>query len=561
MKIPDDTDSASNIKRLLGTISSAQLKEKLQTFAKSMGEERFKQRAAKEIVRQIRPEMAIPDVYDQYRALVKDGVCFFLSRIGLGRLLDVICTLAVMSEECPAEERLFEIAKSFPTLHKLGQIIARNRHLEPEVKKWLVSLENGAYGTSIESVMVQIDQELQEETTLDIEKTILSEASVAAVVPFCDKVSGESGANRGVLKVLKPEIRTHLDEELAILGKMAVFFEENRPRYPLQDFKFVEIVQEVNNTLTEEINLASEQINLAAAARTYKAKASVRIPRLMPFCTTGMTAMEYIEGVKITSSEVPFAQRKKAAGLLFEALICVPLFSRKGITIFHGDPHAGNIMAVKGDLSGDIGIALLDWSLAGRLTPGERVQILQLILGVVKNNSGLIAGTLLAMFVKGPGNKECSLRFIEEVVKDYLTSQEYTSFSLMHKSFWLVEQLLYHGLLFPTNLMLFRKTIFTLEGVIHDLDPQFDVDAYMINYLAGLVTLELPQRFGNVLFPLSDRPGNYASQLSNQDLQGLLVHLYVEAVFANATAFTSLTLNQARLMGQFFNLPFSIFIS
>jgi ubiquinone biosynthesis protein len=78
--------------------------------------------------------------------------------------------------------------------------------------------------------------------------------------------------------------------------------------------------------------------------------------------------------------------------------------------------------------------------------------------------------------------------------------------------------------------MLFRKAVFTLEGVFYDLDPSFDMDAAIMQYIKALMTGELPMRFGNLFFPLADRSENYPSLISNVELQSLMVHLYAEAV-------------------------------
>ncbi len=545
--------------RLLQSASPEELKQKLSDMAEAMGVDVFRQQAAGEIVRQTQPEQAIPEVYAHYRPLVKDGIRFFLSQISLERLLDVIDHQVGMANESSAEARLFELIKHFSTLHKLGQIIARNKNIDPEVKRWLVLLENGDYGTAPDTLLRHIGQQVGKAAQgahIDVENTILSEASVAAVFLFQCRDQKINSLQKGVFKVLKPKIEIHLDEELTILKKLATYFEENRSHYQLKDFKFVEVFQDVGDTLEEEINLVSEQIHLTAAARFYKTMDNVLIPRLMPFCTAAMTAMECIEGAKITSKEFTPAQRKEAAGLLFEAVICKPLFSRRETTIFHGDPHAGNLLGVGNGREVGINVALLDWSLAGNLAIAERIEIIQLILGVIKEDTGLITRSILSMVTKTSGSGQWPRARLEEIVGGLIVSEEYAGFTLVKKAFWIVEQLLLHGVVFPPNLLLFRKTIFTLEGVIHDLDPQFDIDAYMINYLAGRVAGEYPQRVGYSFFPLADRSENYSSLLSNQDLQQLLLHMYVEAVRRNTSMLFGLFQNQVQVMGHMFSLPF-----
>jgi len=56
------------------------------------------------------------------------------------------------------------------------------------------------------------------------------------------------------------------------------------------------------------------------------------------------------------------------------------------------------------------------------------------------------------------------------------------------------------GFVFPPDLMLFRKAIFTLEGVIVDLWPSFDMDAAVMQYLTTLVTREIPHALRKPVF-------------------------------------------------------------
>jgi ubiquinone biosynthesis protein len=107
---------------------------------------------------------------------------------------------------------------------------------------------------------------------------------------------------------------------------------------------------------------------------------------------------------------------------------------------------------------------------------------------------------------------------------------EFGRMTLIKRVFRLLERLTYEGFVFPAELMLFRKAIFTLEGVLHDLWPAFDMDAAVVQYMMGLMAQDAPKRCFNLLFPLADRPENYTSLISNMELQSLLAHQYTAAV-------------------------------
>ncbi|MGD9323339.1 MAG: AarF/UbiB family protein [Desulfobacterales bacterium] len=528
------------------------LREKLTTMAASVGEDAFVKLVAREIVERTRPQQTIPEVYGHYRFVVRDGIEFFLSQISCQRLIDLVISQLQLKSDVDTKERLVELAKRIPTLHKLGQIIARNPNIDPAVKKWLIQLENGCYGTPLEGILRRIDGQLAETGSLDrvtIQPVILSEASVAAVIPFYWNQPSAHEQIHGVFKVLKPGIRSHLEEELIILEKTGAFFEKNRQRYDFKNFKFLDIFQEVREIMLNEINLAAEQNYLVEAGRFYQDMEDIQIPQPFSLSTDSMTAMAYLNGPKIIDVDLNPEQRKRCVAVLFEALICRPLFSPHEESLYHGDPHAGNILAVNDPATGDLKIGLLDWTLAGRLTKRDRLKTVKLILAIIKKDLSSIRRAVKTLAVNDFMEYPQQRQAFRNVVLNHLQSSEFAGLSQMKKSFKLLEQLSFEGFVFPADLMLFRKAVFTLEGVLYDLDPSFDMDAAIMQYITALMTGELPMRFSNLFFPLVDRSENYPSLISNIELQSLMVHQYADAVKSSYKPFAGYFTAWSRIFG------------
>jgi ubiquinone biosynthesis protein len=378
---------------------------------------------------------------------------------------------------------------------------------------------------------------------------LLSEASVGAVFPFQWTRSSSKPRLQGVFKVLKPGVRRHLDEELDILQKTAQFFEAHRDRYPLKSFNFLDIFQEVRDMLIKEVDLAAEQFHLQEAARFYGGMDGIRIPRLLPLSTNTMTAMGYLDGFKITDADLPPQERNKVASDLFEALICKPLFSPGEQSLFHGDPHAGNILAMRDSASGRLEIGLLDWSLAGRLAKRERIKTVQLIQALLKKDLSRIRRSVKALTICGSINGTGQRQAFRHLVLDMVGSAGFDRMPLIKRTFKLMEALSLEGFVFPADLMLFRKAIFTLEGVLFDLCPDFDMDEAITHYMGRLMTWEIPARVGYLLFPMADRPENYPSLISNGELQSLLVHHCLDALRANSDAYARYLSVWRRLLG------------
>lgn len=525
------------VRQFVLNASPEALQQKLDTMADAMGDQAFKKQVAREIVERTQPQKAVPEVYADYRSLVRDGIEFFLFHINRRRLMDLVISQLKLDPKSGTEERLLALAKGFPTLHKLGQIIARHPQIDPAVKQWLIHLENGDYGTPSHDLLAQIHDELERtgrKSRFDVQPSILSEASVGAVIPFHRPPSHGPAAIDGVFKILKPGIQRYLDEELAILEETAGFFETNRDRYPLKDFKFLDVFQDVREMLTREIDLAAEQTFLAEAVQFYAGMDSILIPQCFPFGSDSITAMAYVKGPKITDAHLDPEQRMRCAAVLFEALVCRPLFSRDEHALFHGDPHAGNILAAFDPDSEMPRIGLLDWSLAGRLTKQARINTVQLIQAVLKEDLSGIRRAVKSLAKCTSMATPIKRRQFRNQVIEWMCSPEFGRMPLIKRVFRLLELLTYEGFVFPAELMLFRKAIFTLEGVLHDLWPEFDMDAAVVQYMMALMAQDAPQRCLNLLFPMADRPENYTSLISNMELQSLMAHQYAAAVQSGA---------------------------
>ncbi len=537
--------SLNPLQFITGPKDAQKIHQKLAGMAKALGEANFRRKAARQIVAQTRPETAVPEIYLPYRPLVRDGVEFFLAHLPLRRLLDVIVHQVQMDPDSAAEERLLELAKQFPTLHKLGQIIARNPNLDPGMKSWLIHLESGQYGTDADLLVAHIADRLEPRDAasgVKIDPRILSEASVGAVIPF------RHAGSKGVFKVLKKNVEANLAEELDIFKQMAKYFEAQRNRYALRNFQFLKVFDDVREILAKEINLKAEQAHLTEAARFYEDTDEIVIPELNTLSDETMTAMAYVPGEKLSDADLTQMRRRECAQVLAESLICRPIFSSEEPALFHGDPHAGNILLPTGAVNGTLKIALLDWSLAGYLNREVRVKIVRLIRSVIAEDPAQICRCLKELAETGPENTGLSRTALWRNVTRWIETPAYVQSSLVRKAFWLLEQLSYEGVVFSADLMLFRKAIFTLEGVLHDLYPRFDLDTVVFKYMASLLAEEMPRRIGNFMFFQADRAEQYRSMLSNTDLHSLVINQYTAAVKKNVRFAADMIERQAQLM-------------
>jgi ubiquinone biosynthesis protein len=452
----------------------------------------------------------VPDCYAAFRPIVADGLTFFLTHLSPARLAEVFRAQADLPVDANLERRLVVFLHACPALHKLGQVVARNRNLDPELRRHLQELESLEPHTPADELREILARELApavEPYRVEIAETPLAEGSVAVVVPltWSDPSEGATAPRRhAVAKVLKPGVAERLAEDLDILGHLADALDERWDSYGLPPLDYRATLNDVADLLLHEVRLGAEQEYLQQAGRQFAGYSDVLVPRLLPFCTETMTVMERVYGLKITD---PHAARPWQRPGLFlsagRALLSRVLFNRDESVLFHGDPHAGNLLATD-----DGRLAILDWSLAGRLTADDRVQLAQIFMGVLTRDPARIVGAITGLALEG----SCE-SLVQRQVEAALAKRAWYRLPGPDWVMGLLDDLGRAGIRFPSRLLLFRKAFLTAEGVLADLFPCGSLEALLTAEALVQFAWEWPVRW---LKPLDGR--DYATHISSADL-------------------------------------------
>jgi len=455
----------------------------------------------------------VPEAYARYRPAVTGGLAFFLGGLPPERTMAILAGQAALPAEAGLDERLAAVARQCPALHKLGQVVARDRRLPEGLRRVLQELETMAPAQGLDELRGLIEAELgplaAHGVTLD--EPPLAEASVAVVVPFAWRQpgDGEGAPRRGVFKVLKPGIADRLNQELDLLQRVGAFLDERCRTYDLPAIDYEGTFIEVRDLLRREVRLEQEQAHLAEARAFYAGQAGVAVPEVFPaLCTPRLTAMERLDGRKVTEvAALSGAERRRLAALIVEALLARPLWSAGPATMFHADPHAGNLMVTT-----DGRLGLLDWSLVGRLSKDDRVHLSQVLLGAVRLDPHRIVGGIAGL-ARGPVD-EAALRRVADAGLGRLPAGGWPGLA------WLT------GLMdaavtglrlrFGGDLVMFRKVLHTLEGVVADVAPDCPVDAVLARAFATRLAMEWGAR---LIAPPFAR--DFPTHLSNADLAEL----------------------------------------
>lgn len=404
-------------------------------------------------------ESLVPASLASWRPLVSQGMKFFLERLPQPRLNAIVAAQLALPQDAGVSARLLALAHECVTLHKLGQVLARNRQIDQTIRHHLQSLESMPPTTPIEQVLRRIDKELPHRPPVAIAQNALAEGSVAVILPFRYQDKGKT--HDGVFKVLKPGIEEKFNEEILIWLELGRFLEQLGKTLGLPALDYRSTLDSVRELLVKEIHLEEEQKNLRAAAAMYADEPHVLIPRLLPWCTPKVTAMERIFGTKVADASLPSWRRTELANSMIAALVGQPFWSRAEQAMFHADLHAGNLF-----LCTDGRLAILDWSLTLRLSKSEREILVSLILGGLTLDAARIRSAISALGSISPDDP-----ILVEAVERALDRMVYQG--CLPGFEWTLELL--DGLAldvaagFHEDFVLFRKTWFSLSGLIHDL--------------------------------------------------------------------------------------------
>ena len=457
----------------------------------------------------------LPEAYAPYRRPIRGALSRFVDLLSPVHRMVILHQQAGLAQSTPAAQRLSLLARSCPVLHKLGQSLSRDRRLPAELRGHLQQLESFPPVLDFEILRAELVREFGplERLGVSLRPPALAEASVAVVIPF-EWNAPRGTIRQGVFKLLKPGIAERLEHELSIMEHVGVYLDQRCHAYGIPPIDYRGTFEQVREKLRNEVRLDLEQHHLAMAADFYASDPGVHIPALFPFGTPRVTAMERIRGRKVTEHGLATdSARRQLAERVIQALIARPVMSREPRSFFHADPHAGNLLYT------DRGrLAVLDWSLVGRLGERERTAMVQILLAALLLDGRRITGILTHLDISGRVQRPV----LEAVVHAWLNrigAFRPPGFSWL--TGMLDEAVQKAGLRLSGDLLLFRKTLHALEGVVADIGTAPDaLDQVLLRRFMMQLAVEWPLRWLKSPFSRA-----YGTRLSSADLMGSALKL------------------------------------
>ena len=460
----------------------------------------FREEASQWLVEALSVRHLVPERYAEWRPVVREAMLYFGSHLSTPRLAPKLVEQIELPANTTPEKRLLRLIAKVPGLQKLGQVIARNRHLHPRLRRALTQLENGICDVTVEEIRATIEQNLGlmlKQYKVEIKDKIFSEASVSAVVRFTWYNPERRQREHGVFKVMKPYISAYFAEDMDLLARLAAHLGSKHQEYGFAEHVLSETFDDVRRLLQHEVEFVREQATLQKASCAYRSLAYIHIPRvILSLCTDTITAMTEEHGQKITKAvtSMPSWRRRRTAEQLIDSVIAVPLLTPGTNGMFHADPHAGNFLYNKRTRI----LTLLDWALTGHVSEEHRRRFALLFLMVLLRDKEGVCSAIHSLSMGGKKRGAGKARIIRKQVTDFLSERPLVWIPRAADIMDLLERIAWQGVRLPNQLVMLRKVLFTLDGILHDIaGPSELVELVLLqrllqHWLKGLTSVGWP---------------------------------------------------------------------
>ena len=377
-----------------------------------------------------------------------------------------------------AEKALKTFIDLGPSYVKLGQWLSTRADILPQpYLEVLAKLQDEVPPASFLEVKSIIEKELGDIRNLfdTFNTSSLSGASLGQV--YLARYNGKDV----IVKVSRPNIEHIVEKDIFFLKKilpLATRFIDPNLRFSAEGMlsQFIE-------TIHEEMDYRIEAENLITIKHNLRNDKMIIIPNVILERTSKhVLTLEYIPGIKITDIE-----KLEAMGIDREKLVMRVhrVFFKMLLrhTIFHADPHPGNI-SVAPDSGG--AIILYDFGMVGRIDNETRIMLIRLYLGLIEKDAVRTVNALM------------DLKTLEPTVNRYVVEKalEMSIQSLHGKQVDRMEVNAFMELAnktltrfpfrLPKNLALYMRMTSILEGIYHHHKVKF----HFVKVLANLLEQE-----------------------------------------------------------------------
>jgi aarF domain-containing kinase len=376
-----------------------------------------------------------------------------------------------------------------PTYVKLGQLVASSEGLFPEpycqeFRKCLDQVRPFPYDDVQRILRAELGRDPRDVFAF-IDPKPLASASIAQV-----HAARLRDGQEVVIKVQRPKIAEIVEADLRVLrlGARAMAY---HPRAKLANP--VGVVDDFQATIRAELDFRLEAANMAEFNRIMASQGQLRVaaPRVVAeFSTARILVMERFFGHRVDDVEELRPSKVDAEERLLVGMRawfqCMILHG-----FFHGDVHAGNLMALD-----DGRVGFLDFGIVGRFTPDRREQVTDYLVAFATGDFAKLARVMVAMGSVDRGRIDID-KLARDLAEAYepILSNELTPAKYAHIIPTIMRTGVKHGMRMPRDFVLVVKQMLYFDRYAKLLAPGLNVfrDARVV---AGLMEDMMQARRG-----------------------------------------------------------------
>lgn len=352
-----------------------------------------------------------------------------------------------------------------PTFIKFGQVLAsRPDLLSPIWTEELGKLHSQVSPIPWEQIRPQLEADLgatPQEIFAEFDTNAIASASIAQVY----RARLHSG-EEVVVKVLRPGLRKIIDADLRLMAHGARLVESEWPE--MARYQPREQMRHLAAGINGELDLMNEARNCELLAAMFTDREDIVFPKIFwEWCSERVLVQEFIHGISPTDEEglrAIDADKKLLAQKGTDAFLRMALIEG----VFHADPHPGNLLALPGNR-----IGFIDFGIVGRLSQKRRNQLLVLIGAMLKQDSD----GLMAVLLDWTGATNPDLTKLETSAQAFVESHSSIPLNLGLVLTDFMTMARENDLAMPTDLAILFKGLVTADGVMRNLDSNFDLFA------------------------------------------------------------------------------------
>jgi ubiquinone biosynthesis protein len=311
-----------------------------------------------------------------------------------------------------------------------------------------------------------------------------------------------------VVKVQRPDIAETIETDMEILVDLAHLAGEHIIRTKAYDP--VAIVEEFSHAIHRHLDFWNEAKNIERFGENFKDVDYVFIPQVFKELTSSrVLTVEFINGIKVNDLgkiEAMGLDRKIIAENIANSYL-------KQVYIdgfFHGDPHPGNLFALPGNE-----ISFMDFGIVGELDDQAKKHLTRAFMAIMGKDPRELAAAMFDMgVVVGELDFERFIMDMEYMLDKYhgIPLKMLNLGEALRDSMRVVNR---HNIRMPPNLSLLIVTVWTVEGLVRSIDPEFNLVEASKPFVSDLISesvsplariKELSRTFGEYYEFLNELP-------------------------------------------------------